>query len=300
MRYAVALDIGGTKIEAVLFNEKYRQIRKNRYYFAKTKTQRIVRIERGELLKLICNAIDFAKQGYSIEGIGIGLPDIVTLDGAIKGPTRLIALSDFPLAKYLKKRYGCRVEIANDADCFVLAEQSLGAAKGHKNVFGLIYGTGIGGGLVIDGKLHRPRESAGELGHNVVDPSGPRERLGIKGTVESFAGGPELIKQYYRFGGKMKDADPASISRSREPAARKALSISMEHLAMGIGHVMNLINPSVIVVGGGQSNMDIYGRLTKLTRKYVHPGLRENIRIVKNRLGDSAGVYGAAALVLER
>jgi len=196
------------------------------------------------------------------------------------------------------KKYGCRVRLANDADCIALGEAKLGAGKGYENVVGIIWGTGVGAGLVIHGNIYKGSTgSSGEFGHNIVDPSGPRDRLGWRGTVEAYAGGPNLVSNYKAAGGKMKDANPAKIFLSKERTAKKVFKQALEKLAIGLAGLMHVLNPGVIVIGGGLSNLPVYRELNKLTKKYTMDGLRPHVRVVRNKLGDSAGVYGAAALV---
>lgn len=300
MKYAVALDIGGTKIEGVLFDASYRQIKKKRVNFAKNKADSSVKISRQEVLDMISDLIVELKQGRKISGIGISIPDIITKDGAISGGSKIKCLSDFAIAAYFRKKFRCRVEAANDADCFALGEAKAGAAKNCKNVVGVIWGTGVGAGIVIDGKrFSGTTGSAGEFGHNVIDPNGPKERTGLRGTVEGFAGGPNIIRNYKKQDGRMKSPDILDLYKSEEPAAKKAMDSAIEHLSIGLASLMNIINPDIIFIGGGLSNLPVYAQLNKRTRKYAFSAIKKSVKIVKNKLGDSAGVYGAAALVLD-
>ena len=298
MEYAIALDIGGTKIEGALFNNRFKKIKEKKVYFRKKISASIVRMTKKEVLGLICNIISHLKEGRKIEGIGISIPDVITKEGSIAGTSKIEALSRFGLAKYLKKKFRCKVIAANDADCFALAEQRLGAGKGCKNIIGIIYGTGIGAGIIIEGKIYAGSTgSSGEFGHNVVDPSGLRERIGLRGTVESFAAGPNLVKDYINAEGRIKDPDPIKIFYSKERKAKQVMDESLEMFSVGIASLMNILNPEIIVIGGGLSNLPVYRQLNRWTKKYTVDGLRKYVKIVKNKLGDSAGVYGAAALV---
>lgn len=300
MSYAVALDIGGTKIEGVLFNDKYKQLKKIREYFKKKKSWSVVRMSKKEVLAIICNLITELKAGVQIKCIGISIPDVITKDGSISGTSKIGALSNFALGKYLKRKFKCKVKIANDADCFALGEQKLGAGKGYCNIIGIIYGTGIGSGIILDGKIYSGTTgSAGEFGHNVIDPNGPKERIGLKGTVEAFAAGPNLVRNYIVAGGKIKDPNPRKIFYSKESIARKVMDLSLDRFAIGLASLINILNPGIIVIGGGLSNLPVYKQLNSLTKKYTIDGLRKRVKIVKNKLGDSAGIYGAASLVFD-
>jgi len=238
------------------------------------------------------------KKNKKILGIGICYPGYLTKDGLIPKSSKIKGFRNIHLRKYFTKKYNTKVIVANDADCFALGEQKMGAGKGFMNIIGIIYGTGIGSGIVMDGKIFSGSTgSAGEFGHNVVNPSGPIERSGVKGTIEAFAGGPNLVSNYIKSGGQMRDPDPIKIFKSNEPVAKRVMKDALVHLAIGLASLMNILNPEMIVIGGGQSNLPVYRNLNILTKKYTIRALKKHVRIKKNKLGDSAGVYGAAALV---
>jgi len=298
MATAIALDIGGTKIEGVLFNDRYKQLRKKRVYFEKKKSVTVVKMSKKAVLEMVCDLIIELKKGKRIKGIGVSIPDVISKDGSIIGTSKIGSLSNFALGKYLKNKFRCKVKVANDADAFALGEARRGAGKGYKNVIGIIYGTGIGSGIIIEGKLYTGTTgSCGEFGHNIVNPSGPKERIGLPGTVEAYAAGPNLIRNYIRAGGKIKDPDTKKIFYSKEPKAKIIMNESLKHFAIGIAGLMNTLNPGIIVLGGGLSNLPVYRELNKLVKGYTIDGLRKHVKIVKNKLGDSAGIYGAAVLV---
>ncbi len=298
MAYAVALDIGGTKIEGVLFDHRFRKLRKKRVFFDKKKSESKVDIPRKAVLEMICGLVVELKGKKKIAGIGVSIPDVISKEGSIVGTSKIGSLSDFALGKYLKNKFRTRVKVYNDADCFAYGEAKLGAGKGHRNVIGIIYGTGIGAGIIIEGKLYTGTTgSCGEFGHNIVNPGGPKERLGLPGTVESYAAGPNLVKNYIRAGGRIADPDTRKIFYSREPKARIVMNESLEYFAIGLAGLMNMLNPGIFVIGGGLSNLPVYRELSRLVKKYTIDGLRGHVKVVKNKLGDSAGIYGAAALV---
>jgi len=295
MKHVIALDIGGTKIEGALFDEKFREKGKHRIYFPKKGSSSTVNLPRKQVLAIICEMVDTLKKG-GINGIGVSIPDVIDDKGTIVGTSKIKALDYFELGTFLKKKYRCRVTVNNDADCFAYGEAKLGAGKGYKNVIGIIFGTGIGSGIIINGELYiGSTGSCGEFGHNVLNPKGPNERNGFIGTVEAYAGGPDIIRNYLKHGGKNKKISTAEIYESKERAAKKAISEALEYLSRGLASLMNILNPGIIVIGGGQSNRPIYRELNRLTKKYTIDGLRRYVKVVKNKLGDSAGIYGAAA-----
>ena len=138
MPNVIALDIGGTKIEGVLFNQHFKQLRKNRVYFVKKKHESVVKMSKKAVLKMICDLVSELKAGRKIIGIGVSIPDVITSDGSIAGTSKIRALDYFALGKYLRKKFRCDVSVHNDADCFALGEAKLGAGKGHINVIGII------------------------------------------------------------------------------------------------------------------------------------------------------------------
>lgn len=292
----VALDIGGTKIEAALFKGT-RIIKKKRVYFKKKSNDPTVKITRAEAIVLICSAIDSLEK--KITGIGISIPDIIK-DGKIVGKSKISGLSSFGLGGYLRKRYNCYVAVQNDAACFAFGEAMLGAGKGRKNVVGIIWGTGVGSGIVLDGRLYSGTSgSAGEFGHNITDLQGPKDRSGLPGTVEAYAGGPNIVINYQKYGGKNK-LDAKAIFHSKEKAAKRAVADALRHISIGLSGLTNILNPDIIVIGGGLSNTKHYSELNRLTKKYAFSHLKSNVRIVKNKLGDSGGIYGAALLAQGR
>lgn len=296
MNEIIALDIGGTKIEGVLFNDKLKILKKKRVYFEKEKTKSIVTLSRKKVLNMIYSIIDELKTD-NIKGIGISIPDIITKDGSISGKSKIQALSNFKLAKYFSKKYKCTVRAANDADCFALGETLFGTGKGHNNVIGVIAGTGIGSGIIINKKIYSgSKGSAGEFGYIVVDPDGPIDRHNMKGTVQAYASGPNIVRNYINAGGKIIDPDPKKIFSSKEPIAKKIIDEALEKLAIGLASLQNIINPDIIIIGGGLSNLNFYKKLNSYTKKYTIDSLKKHVKIVKNSLGDSAGTYGAAAL----
>jgi fructokinase len=301
MKYAIALDIGGTKVEGVLFNNKFKQLKKKRVYFEKQKSSSAVNLSRQKVLNIFCDLINELKIGKKIVGIGISIPDVITKDGSISGTSKILSLSNFKLGNYLKKKYKCKINVNNDSDCFAYGEAKFGAGKNYQNVIGVILGTGIACGIVIEHKSYTGTTgSCGEFGHNTLNPLGPKERHGFVGTPESYAGGPDLTRNYFKYGGKNKNADPKYIYNTTELAAKKARKDALNYFGIGLASLVNILNPGIIILGGGQSNLPIYREINKLTKKYTIDGLRKNVKIVKNKLGDSAGIYGAAALIFEK
>ncbi|MFH1511143.1 MAG: ROK family protein [Candidatus Woesearchaeota archaeon] len=292
MTFVIGIDIGGTKIEGVLFDDKYRKVKLLRVH-APANTSR------NEALSVIDNMIAELRI-KPVKGIGVCYPSRILPGGKIAKVGKIKGLRGFRLQEYLQKKHKCKVIVANDADCFSLGEHRMGASRGATNSFGLIWGTGVGGGIIIQNKLYTSSfGSAAEVGKNVIDPKkGPPFDEGIRGAVEAYAGGKYIVNNYKRLGGRMKEPTGMKIAQSKERIAKQVMDDAINALALLLSHIQNTLCPEIIVVGGGLSNRPVYAKLNKLTKRYTHPNFRNHVRIVRNKLGDSAGVYGAASLVL--
>jgi len=188
------------------------------------------------------------------------------------------------------------VAMENDADSFALAESLQGAGRGYGMVFGAILGTGVGGGLCFNGTIFRGRHGiAGEWGHMAADPGGPPCFCGNRGCVETFISGPGLAAAYQRISGRRQSAQAiVAGARSGDPLCQTVFQSFLEAFGRGMGGIISLLDPDAIILGGGLSNIEeLYGEGAVLARRYAfHPDPRTPI--LKNELGDSAGVYGAA------
>jgi fructokinase len=227
--------------------------------------------------------------------IGIGTPGTSDPKTGLMKNCNTTSLNSRPLPLDLARELQTDVLIANDANCFALAEATMGAAKGAEVVFGVIMGTGVGGGLVVHGRvLGGAQGIAGEWGHNELDPNGRRCYCGKIGCVETVIAGPSLARYHEeRFGQKLslKEIAMANTAQSAE-----TLNYLCEQFGKALSVVVNIIDPDVIVLGGGVGNIEslyTYGR-EALERWAFNPRL--DTKLVKPSLGDSAGVFGAAVL----
>lgn len=194
--------------------------------------------------------------------------------------------------------------ISNDANCFALSEATDGVASGASVVFGVILGTGVGAGIVVNGKvLTGPNGIAGEWGHNPLpwpaadELPGPECYCGQKGCIETFLSGPGMTKLHQKDTG---EALSPEVIVARAEAGDKACVLSMQHyenrLARALAHVINILDPDVIVLGGGMSNIErLYANVPQLWTRWVFSD-RVDTLLVKNKFGDSSGVRGAAWL----
>ena len=236
--------------------------------------------------------------------VGIGMP------GAISARTGLVkyayntVFNDRPLRKDLERALGREVRIANDANCFALSEATDGAARGANVVFGVILGTGAGGGIVVGGQAIIGRNAiGGEWGHNPLpwmspdEFPGPSCYCGRQGCIEQFVSAPALARDYAASTGLMLDPVGIAAGSARGDAAcEAALRRCEDRLARALGSVLNLLDPDVIVLGGGLSNLDrLYSSVPSLLPRYVYSDTVET-PIVRAVHGDASGMRGAAML----
>lgn len=250
---------------------------------------------RGGVVELIRVAIAELPAGATAT-IGVGMPG--TFDPGLgevlnANTTELIGR---PFASDLSADLGRPVALHNDANCFALAEARAGAGRGHSCVFGVIMGTGCGGGLVLDGTVRGgPQGIAGEWGHISIDPNGPECYCGNRGCVETFISGGGLERSFAKNTGRqLRVAEIAEGARAGNSECRAAMDAFLTSFGRALGGLISILDPDIIVIGGGLSNLpELYTEGLSHVRRYVfYPNLRTPI--VKNELGDSAGVIGAA------
>ena len=291
------IDLGGTKIEIIVL-DKAGQVR----FRKRTPTPQG---DYGATLVSIRELIDEAESELGCRtSVGIGTPGSLSrVTGRLKN-SNSTCLNDRPLLDDLQSLLQRPIRMANDADCFALSEATDGAAAGAANVFGVILGTGVGGGIVVNGRLLAgPGGIAGEWGHNPLpwptddERPGPVCYCGKRGCIETFLSGPGLARDHRERTGLT--LDPAEVVvRAQAGDARCALSLRTyeDRLARGLAHVLNLLDPEAIVLGGGLSNCDdLYHNLPRLLEKYVFSD-RVDTKVLPPRFGDSSGVRGAAWL----
>src|SRR5207244_2674285 len=292
---ALGVDLGGTKIEGVVLDDALQPVHRVR-----VATERARGYE--HILDRVAEVVA-ALRPHAPEArvIGIGTPGSLSArDGSLKN-SNTTCLNGRPVHADLARRLGLPVRLENDANCFALAGARGGAAEGHALVFGVILGTGVGGGLVIDGRVWAgPQHIAGEWGHHAIDPAGPACYCGQRGCVETFLSGPALEAAYRAAGGP---AAPAAEIAGRAAAGEATAAAVMERyldcFGRALANVIDILDPDAVVLGGGLSNLDVlYTRGRDAVARYV---FTDELRtpIVPNRLGDSAGGIGAALVPVE-
>ena len=286
----IGIDLGGTKIEGILLDNNLKEIQKKRI-----PTQQ----ENGyhSIIDSIISLIEDLKSN-SNDDVTIG----VSAPGAISQKTGLIKNSNTqcligkPLREDLEHALNQEIRIDNDANCFAIAEAVMGSAKNYNVVFGVILGTGVGGGIVINRKIHRGRTNiAGEWGHHTLRINGNKCYCGKSGCVETYISGPALEKRWAELAGKPESL-PSIIKILDSEKGNQWKNEFLENFGIGLANVIDILDPDAIVLGGGVSNIPfLYDEGRDAVYEKVFSDLVET-PILKNQLGDSAGVYGASLL----
>lgn len=295
------IDLGGTKIEGVILHslDDVKPVLRTRI---DTEAYNGYNHVVNQIAGLIKQMTDIS--GIIPASIGIGTPGVVDPVTMNMKNCNSVILNGQPLRKDLEDILGIDVVIANDANCFALAETHWGAVKektpGAKVVYGIIMGTGVGGGIVIDGKVWNGKHGiAGEWGHNFLDDSGGPCYCGKTGCVETVLSGPGLQKFYTSLTGEnitLKEIMKRHAAGG-DDAAEKTVERLAHYFGKAVSVVTNLLDPDVIVVGGGVGNIDVIYTKGYEWLKYFIFNNGINVPVIKPALGDSAGVFGAAALV---
>lgn len=278
----IGLDIGGTSIKGVLLQGN--KIMKE--------CQLPTLSEKSRTIQNIIQAAKLLMQ-KDVKGIGISLAGR-TSKGLITFNPNIKQLVGVNLKQAMEKSFGKKTIIENDAACFALAESRLGLGRGKKNVIGLIIGTGIGAGIIIDGRLYKGNGAAGEIGHMIIDPTGHVCGCGRKGDFESWCSGKGIVNRYTDSGGRIKDPDPQKIYFSNEHAAKQTINETIEKMGIAMANISAIFDPEIIVLGGGVSNLPFYSRIRKAAQKHKISG-QKPLKIEKSRL-KMPGAVGAALL----
>ncbi|MEB7559566.1 ROK family protein [Kluyvera cryocrescens] len=297
----LGLDIGGTKIEAVVLNENGETVYRQRYTTPK---------QRYDLFfQAVINAITDARNATRADlTIGLGIPGAAGRDGLIKN-SNILVLNHQPFVQQLEQHFAMPIAVTNDGNCFALSEAIDGAGKGYGVVFGVILGTGCGGGLCVDKRLITgPNACAGEWGYNALphyrmDKDGESAECycGQLNCNESFISGSGMERQYFqKFSKNVRVPDIMARLNAGEQHAALIWDLYRDQLARALAGVVNMLDPDVIVLGGGVSNIaQLYPGLQERIAQYVF-GKKCFTPVVQARHGDSSGVRGAAWLGAQR
>jgi len=292
----IGIDLGGTKIEGVVVSGAH-------------EATRIVERERipteatagyDHILERVARLVERLDDRIGEKApIGVGMPGSITAGGLVKN-SNTVCLNGTRFREDLKQRVGRNIAFANDANCFALAEATLGAGVGYDMVFGVIMGTGTGGGLVINGMMREgPQSICGEWGHMVLWPSSDRRcYCGEAGCVETYLAGPWIERDHAGMGGgELRLPDIIERRRGGDPVAQRCVETWLDAYGRAMANVINILDPDVVVLGGGVSNADcLYDEGAAKVAEHIFSD-ELTTPILRHRIADSAGVIGAALLV---
>jgi fructokinase len=293
----IGIDLGGTKIEGIAIDDQGIERQRRR-----------IPTPRGDYQAILDAIASLVRDLESTQGetgsVGIGIPGAISPATGLVKNANSVELIGHPLDKDLGGLLGREVRVANDANCFALSEATDGAGAGASVVFGVIVGTGVGGGIVVNGRVLTGQHAiAGEWGHNPLacprddERPGPACYCGRSGCNETFLAGPSLARDHRQHTGQ--DLEAADIASRAEAGDARALATMVRYedrMARALAVVINVLDPDVVVLGGGVSNIQrLYREVPSLLPQYVFSD-QVSTPIVKARYGDSSGVRGAAWL----
>ena len=291
-RFRIGIDLGGTKIEVVLLSPQGEERHRRRALSPAAEGYRAVVAAVGRMVREMAQEVP-AGHPWTV---GIGIPGSVDARTGLVRNANSTCLIGNPLQRDLEELLGRPVGVRNDADCFTMAECRAGAGRGYGLVFGVIMGTGCGGGIAIDGQVREgPHRIAGEWGHVSVDPAGAPCYCGNRGCVETKISGSGVERSFHdRYGEHLPMAEIVRRARQGEPRCREAFERFLDDFGRCLGGLVSVLDPDVVVLGGGLSNIDeLYTVGIERVQRYAfHESLETPI--LKHTLGDSAGVIGAA------
>ncbi len=315
MEYVIGFDLGGTKMLSAVVDRKLKLTsRQKKKTSAHTGDESIYeRIKDCIRASIENSGIEAAK----IKGIGLASPGPIDRERGVVLDTPNLGFKDFPLKERLEKDFEMPVVIDNDVSAGLYGEYLKGAARGFRNVVGLFPGTGVGGGLILDGRLYRGATgNAGEIGHTIIQVNGPRCGCGQQGCVEALASRSAIAKDAVALAGSgaapslLKDAGTdykryrsgvfAKAYKKGEPGIVSIVNRSAWFLGIAMANCVNIINPEIVVLGGGlvgKLGSEYVSIAERSMREHALPALVENVKVMEARLGDDAAVIGAARII---
>jgi fructokinase len=286
----LGIDLGGTKIEAIVINDAFQVVERKRIA-----TNR----EEGydAILQRIVNLAKELIETGNVEGpVGICTPGAIDYQTGTLKNSNTVCLIDKPLQSDLESELSLPILMENDANCFALAEAILGVAKDYRLVFGVVLGTGCGGGIVINKNIHRgPNHIGGEWGHHVLYPNGKSCYCGNSGCTEQYISGTALENHWKELSGEFQTVTNI-VNNQLYKEHPEWKEIFMLNFGRALANVVDILDPDAIVIGGGVSKVDLL--YTEGKESVYKETFSDNVvtPIIKNKLGDAAGVYGAAML----
>lgn len=313
-KWTVGVDFGGTNVKLGLVTDAGRVVGTER--FSSKGFNGPGRFIDGVSLAIETLARSAGVTPAQLRGVGVGAPGPVDVeDGVVHSLVNVPGWRRVPLRRLLERRLRCRCAVENDANLFLLGEWHVGAAQGIRQAVGVTLGTGVGGALLINGELYRGTSgAAGEIGHMVVHPYGRRCGCGARGCLEAQVGTAAIVEMgrgalrrntgglralFRKSQGPLTPALISEAAARGDPAARQIWADVGRWLGLGLGSVVNLLNPERIVIGGGVAHAWgwFYPGLIRALRAQAQRVAASAVRVVRGRLGEEAGIVGAAVSV---
>ncbi|QSO53550.1 ROK family protein [Alicyclobacillus curvatus] len=304
MSYVIGLDVGGSTVKAGVFNgssQSFGDIRLKTYSSKNTREEIITNM--ATAVRQLMEQARGLRIGQ-LAGIGIGVPGFVnSRDGVVMHASNL-SLHNVNLKQWFEEEFSVPCVVQGDARVGALAEREFGAAKGRDSLLYVVIGTGVGSGMILDGKVYEGVHSvAGEIGHTIVQPDGNICACGKRGCLETLVSGPMLIRAYQRRVGPQEITAKTLSERATagEPDAVAVFRQAAQDLAFALSNYCTILDPSIVVIGGGVSLAGpvLFEPLREFFSVYASALASRSIKIVPAQLGDRSGVVGASLLVKE-
>ena len=294
-KYVVGVDLGGTKVEACLLDENRNLISRQRVPSETSKGM-------DHVIRNITNVICMVSEGRGYAAVGMGTPGTyVPSEDRLYGAPHTPVYEETGLIQGLQKRLKVPLVVDNDANCLALAEFFASCEGKYRYVMAVILGTGVGCGLILDKKLYRgSMGGAGEIGHTSIDINGRVCECGLKGCVEAYLSGPSHSRRYFEQSGKKLDLPKIyDLFEKGDPIASGLFEESCRIMGVFFANTINSLDLEAVILGGGVSNIPLwYKRVPSMMEKSLFGIPRKTVPIIQAKLGDSAGVFGAAYLAL--
>lgn len=312
--HVIGVDFGGTKILSGVFDKNLQCLARAK---VSTKAERGVESVIGRIARCVREAVDEADLDLKqIRGIGIGAPGAVNQETGTVIFAPNLKWRDVPLKKELEKDLGIPVFVENDCNINTLGVFEVELKAKPRNVIGIFVGTGIGGGLILEGQLYRGfNRTAGEIGHMVLEVDGPKCGCGNKGCLEALASRTAIFKRIQSavkegqktiltetLGEDLKDlrsGDLRKAIRKGDKFVEKVIEEAAEYTGIAVGNLINIFNPEVVVLGGGVIDAlegEMMAIITETAKEYAMDGTTKGIEIIASKVGDDAGILGGAVL----
>lgn len=293
--YVVGVDLGGTKVEACLLDTDRNLISRHRAMSEASKGM-------DRIIQNIQTVIRKVSEGRDFVAVGMGTPGTyVPSEDRLYGAPHTPVYEEPGLIQGLQQRLNVPLIVDNDANCLALAEFFASCEGEYRYVMAVILGTGVGCGLILDNRLYRGSQGgAGEIGHTSIDINGRLCECGLKGCVEAYLSGPSHSRRFFERTGKKLDLrEIYDLYKKGDPTARCLLEESCRTMGVFFANTINALDLEAIILGGGVSNIPLwYEKVPPLMEQCFFGIPRKTVPIIKARLGDSAGVFGAAYLAL--